>query len=77
MISGDYRQGVITAIKSVHWSLSFGAAISCAAAGTDAYAQHAAGESVQVRDRPIGQVMGAIASADADDEQDEYTSYCT
>jgi hypothetical protein len=61
----------------VHWSFSFGAAISCWAAGTDAYAEHAAGESVQAGARLIGKVMGAIASADADDEHEEYGGYCT
>jgi hypothetical protein len=77
VIFDDYRQGVITAIKGVHWSFLFGAAISCGAAGSHAYAQHAAGESVQVRAGFISQVMGAVASADADDEQDEYAGYCT
>jgi hypothetical protein len=61
----------------MHWSFSFGAAISRGAAGADAYAQHAAGDSVQARARLISQVMGAIASADADDEHGEYTGYRT
>jgi hypothetical protein len=77
VISDDYRHGVISAIKSVHWSVPFGAAISWGAAGAYAKAQHAAGESIQVRARLISKVMGTIAFADADGEHDEYTRYCT
>jgi hypothetical protein len=61
----------------MHWSISFGAAISSGAADAHTYAQHAAGDSVQVGARLISEVTGAIASADADDEHDEYTGYCT
>ena len=39
------------------------------AAGAYAHAQHVAGDGVQARARLISEVMGAIASADADDEQ--------
>jgi hypothetical protein len=77
VIFHDYRQGVITAIKSVHWSFLFSAAISCGAAGSHAYAQHAAGESVQMRAGFISQVTGAVDTADTYDEQDEYAGYCT
>ena len=53
MILDDYRHGVITAIKRVHWLFAFGAAISCGTAGAHADAQHAAGESIEVRARLI------------------------
>lgn len=53
VISDDYRHWVISAVKSVHWSVSSGAAIGCGAVGADANAQHAAGESIEVRARLI------------------------
>ena len=46
VILDDYRHGVITAIKRVHWLFAFGSAISCGTAGAHADAQHAAGESI-------------------------------
>jgi hypothetical protein len=61
----------------MHWSISFGAAIACGAAGAYARAQHAAGDRTQVRAWLISQVIGAISCADADDEHDEYTGYRT
>jgi hypothetical protein len=72
VIFRDYWYAV-TAVKSVHWSFSFGAAI---AAGAHADAQHAAGHRRQMRAWLISQA-GAIADADADDEHYEYTGYGT
>jgi hypothetical protein len=61
----------------MHWSCSFGAVIACAAAGSHANAQHAAGEGIHVRAWLISEVTGAIASADADDEDDQYAGHCS
>ena len=47
------------------------------AAGAHADAQHAASAGIQVRARLISEVMGAIASADADDEHGEYAGHCS
>ena len=48
-ISSDYRDGAITAIKGMHWSCSFGAAVACGAVISHAYAQQAAGDGIRVR----------------------------
>jgi hypothetical protein len=50
-------------------------AVACGAVGADANAQHAAGEGIYMRAWLISQMMGAIASADADDEHDQYTGH--
>jgi hypothetical protein len=77
VISRDYQLGAINAVKSMHWSCSFGSVIACWAVGADANAQHAAGEGIHVRARLTSQVTGAVASVDADDEHDQDTGHCS